>query len=116
MKAQNTWSKGLNSDISKLKSNNETYLYAENFRIVSQEGSSTYALENTKGQTIAFKLPDTVYAIYKIDPQLYTGTFGLIIQGVFTGEPSYTVNNIQNYSYRQKSQRTTMCPQSYPKI
>ena len=79
MKAQNTWSKGLNSDISKLKSNNESYLYAENFRIVSQEGSSTYALENTKGQTIAFKLPSVVNAIYKLDPQDFTGNIVVVI-------------------------------------
>lgn len=66
MVSKNTWNKGLNSDISKLKSSNESYLDALNLELITQDGNSSYALSNTKGTLLSFRLPDTG-PTYKLD-------------------------------------------------
>jgi len=66
MVTKNTWVKGINSDISKLKTSNETYLDALNFSIITNDGDSSYALENTKGNKKSFILPRTGQTI-KLD-------------------------------------------------
>ena len=96
MKAINSFSKGLNSDLSGLKTDGSTYLYAQNFRIVSSAGESTYALENTKGTSVCFKLPTTIYAVYKIDPQDYSGNPTIRLNNA-----NISVVGIENYSAKQ---------------
>ena len=72
MVSKNTWVKGLNSDISKLKTSNETYLDALNLELITQDGNSSYALSNTKGTLLTFNLPSTG-ATYKLDNWEPTG-------------------------------------------
>jgi len=64
--SKNTWNKGLNSDLSKLKSQQDSYLDAKNIRVITDEGSSTFAIENVKGNLINFKVPK-VEATWKFD-------------------------------------------------
>lgn len=66
--SKNTWNKGLNSDLSKLKSQPDSYLNANNIRVITDEGNSTFAIENVKGNKFSFRLP-VVEATYKIDFQ-----------------------------------------------
>ena len=63
--SKNTWNKGLNSDFSKLKSQQDTYLDAKNIRVMTDEGSSTFAIENIRGNDFSFNIP-TVEATYTI--------------------------------------------------
>ena len=67
--SKNTWNKGLNSDFSKLKSQPDSYLDAKNIRVITDEGSSTFAIENIRGNKFDFKLPpiESTYLI-KIIP------------------------------------------------
>lgn len=67
--SKNTWNKGLNSDLSKLKSQPDSYLDAKNIRVITDEGSSTFAIENIRGNRFDFKLPpiESTYSI-KIIP------------------------------------------------
>ena len=82
--SKNTWNKGLNSDLSKLKSQQDSYLSAKNIRIMTDEGSSTFAIENIRGTSFNFTLP-TVEATYKIDFTNATGTFQFeITRGLYT--------------------------------
>jgi hypothetical protein len=64
--SKNTWNKGLNSDMSKLKSQPDSYLDAKNIRVITDEGNSTFAIENVKGNKFNFRLPP-VEKTYKID-------------------------------------------------
>ena len=84
---QNTFNTGLNQDTSKLKYPQTSYYDAENFKIVAQSGSSTYALENTKGTITSFKLPDKIHAVFYINPNDYTGTLGIQIFGNYPTAP-----------------------------
>jgi hypothetical protein len=61
--SKNTWIKGLNSDLSKLKSQPDSYLDGKNIRVITDEGTSTFAVENIRGNKFDFKLP-TVEATY----------------------------------------------------
>lgn len=61
--SKNTWNKGLNSDLSKLKSQQDSYLDGKNIRVITDEGTSTFAVENIRGTKFDFKLP-TVEATY----------------------------------------------------
>jgi hypothetical protein len=45
----NTFTEGLNKDVSKQVMSNKAYLDAQNFRIITTEGSTTGTLENIKG-------------------------------------------------------------------
>ena len=65
--SKNTWNKGLNSDFSKLKSQQDSYLDAKNIRVMTDEGSSTFAIENIKGNEFSFNLPpvEATYTITK---------------------------------------------------
>ena len=39
--SKNTWNKGLNSDLSKLKSQQDSYLNARNIRVITEDGNSS---------------------------------------------------------------------------
>jgi len=62
---RNTFDKGLNKDLSKGKTANNTLLENLGFNIVTELGLSTLALETPKGNKYSFTIPDT-YEIYKI--------------------------------------------------
>jgi hypothetical protein len=70
--SKNTWNKGLNSDLSKLKSQQDSYLDAKNIRVLTDEGTSSLAIENIKGTKLSFKLPQ-VQKTFKVD---FTGVEG----------------------------------------
>ena len=62
---RNTFDKGLNKDLSKGKTANNTLLENLGFNIVTELGLSTLALETPKGNKYSFEIPDT-FDIYKI--------------------------------------------------
>ena len=65
---KNTFTK-LNQDLAKNKISQELYFDALNVRLITDEGSSSGAIENTKGTKIAFKLPDLTSATYEFQSQ-----------------------------------------------
>jgi len=79
--SKNTWSKGLNSDFSKLKSQQDSYLDAKNIRIITDEGSSSFAVENIRGTKLSFRLP-TVSRTYKLDFTDITGDVSVFIDRI----------------------------------
>ena len=62
---RNTFDKGLNKDLSKGKTANNTLLENLGFNIVTELGLSTLALETPKGNKYSFTIPNT-FSIYKI--------------------------------------------------
>jgi hypothetical protein len=62
---RNTFDKGLNKDLSKGKTANNTLLENLGFNIVTELGLSTLALETPKGNKYSFTIPNT-FEIYKI--------------------------------------------------
>jgi hypothetical protein len=73
----NTYSNGLNQDIAPTKYGKENYFDLKNFRILTNEGSSSFVLENEKGNKLSFKFP-TLQAIYSLKiPKGYTGPGGI---------------------------------------
>ena len=106
--SKNTWNKGLNSDFSKLKSQPDSYLDAKNIRVITDEGSSTFAIENIRGNKFDFKLPpiEATHSFTKIDN--YSGTAFIFIQRTvfdpstgfsYVEQNFFTINNIQDKSY-----------------
>ena len=65
---KNTFTK-LNKDLAKNKFSPELYYDAFNIRIITDEGLSSGAVENTKGTKLAFKLPDLATATYEQNSQ-----------------------------------------------
>jgi hypothetical protein len=65
---RNTFDKGLNKDLSKGKTANNTMLENLGFNVVTELGLSTLALETPKGNKYSFEIPDT-FDIYKITIQ-----------------------------------------------
>lgn len=57
-KSRNTYSKGLNRDASKSKYSPENYYDALNIRVITDEGLSTGSIENEKGNSLSFQLPN----------------------------------------------------------
>lgn len=62
---RNTFDKGLNKDLSKGKTSNNTMLENLGFNVVTELGLSSLALETPKGNKYSFEIPDT-FSIYKI--------------------------------------------------
>jgi hypothetical protein len=92
--SKNTWNKGLNSDLSKLKSQPDGYLNANNIRVITDEGNSTFAIENIKGNKFSFRLP-VVEATYKIDFSDQSGPVDITISR--GGAPIViALNNVEN--------------------
>jgi hypothetical protein len=95
--SKNTWIKGLNSDLSKLKSQPDSYLDGKNIRVITDEGTSTFAVENIRGNKFDFKLP-TVEATWFITvPDNVSGT-GILYFGRGDVMIVLSVDNIQNKS------------------
>jgi|694.fasta_scaffold18537_4 hypothetical protein len=76
---KNTWNKGLSSDLSKLKSQPDSYLYAKNIRVITDLGESTLAVENIRGNKYSFRIP-AVSRTFKLD---FTGLTGLVTLNFF---------------------------------
>jgi hypothetical protein len=92
--SKNTWNKGLNSDLSKLKSQPDSYLNANNIRVITDEGNSTFAIENVKGNKFSFRLP-VVEATYKIDFSEQSGDVDVTISRG-TVSITFTLSNVEN--------------------
>ena len=58
MKARQRFDKGMSQDPAKDKRDPSSYYYMNNFRVVTEDGSSTGSLENEKGHILAFTVPD----------------------------------------------------------
>jgi hypothetical protein len=76
--SKNTWNKGLNSDLSKLKSQQDSYLDAKNIRVITDDGNSTLAIENVKGNTFNFQIPK-VEATWEFDFTGVVANMGIIL-------------------------------------
>ena len=85
--SKNTWNKGLNSDLSKLKPQQDSYLDAKNIRVITDEGSSTLAVENIRGTKYNFKLPTVEATHFFSLIQGSTGTATITLQREVT-DPS----------------------------
>lgn len=92
--SKNTWNKGLNSDLSKLKSQPDSYLDAKNIRVITDEGNSTFAIENVKGNKSSFRLPP-VEKTYKIDFTDITGDVDITISRS-TFSITIVLNDVEN--------------------
>lgn len=58
MKSQHTYFEGMNQDSSKEKYKNSQYYSMKNFRVLTNEGLSSGAIENEKGHKFSFRVPD----------------------------------------------------------
>jgi hypothetical protein len=94
--SKNTWNKGLNSDFSKLKSQQDSYLDAKNIRVMTDEGSSTFAIENVRGNKFSFKLP-TVNKTYNLDFSGIVGSVFINIDRIDTDD-NFTINDVDQKS------------------
>ena len=106
--SKNTWNKGLNSDLSKLKSQQDSYLDGKNIRVITDEGTSTFAVENIRGNKYNFKLPtvEATYLFFLFDNS--TGTAQITLSRsvtdpgtglTFIDSVLLQVQNIQSKSY-----------------
>jgi hypothetical protein len=91
--SKNTWNKGLNSDLSKLKPQQDSYLDGKNIRVVTDEGSSTLAIENIRGNVFSFKLPK-VNNTYTINFINLTGSVDITISRGLDSE-TFTIPNVE---------------------
>jgi len=63
-KSKNTYIKGLNQDNSRSKYDPANYYDALNIRVVTSAGLSTGSIENEKGNSLSFRVPDTPEQTY----------------------------------------------------
>jgi hypothetical protein len=94
--SKNTWNKGLNSDFSKLKSQQDSYLDAKNIRVMTDEGSSTFAIENIRGNQFSFNIPP-VEATYQLDVSSIQSSSQDNLFISFTRNSTYMVIVILNF-------------------
>jgi hypothetical protein len=89
---KNTWNKGLSSDLSKLKSQPDSYLYAKNIRVITDLGNSSFAVENIRGNKYSFRIP-SVSRTFKLDFTGVTGSVDLTFSRTINSTPtSFTIN------------------------
>jgi hypothetical protein len=100
MVTKNTWNKGMNSDISKLKTSNETYLDALNVSIITEEGNSSFSVQSLKGTRNSFRLPSPG-PTYRLDFSGVTGNVTITITTSLI--PSIIINivNIQRLTNKE---------------
>lgn len=105
MDTKNTWLKGLNSDLSKLKEQPDSFLDGYNFRILTEEGSSSFAIENIKGPLLQFKLPK-VQSTYKLDfTEVGSGDTDINFDTAFPySSNTITITNADRKSLKQISE------------
>jgi hypothetical protein len=84
---KNTWNKGLSSDLSKLKSQPDSYLYAKNIRVITDLGESTLAVENIRGNKYSFRIP-AVSRTFRLDFTGVTGTVNITFTRNINNTPS----------------------------
>lgn len=61
----NTFSKGLNRDVSPSKYSQENYFDALNIKLITDDALSSFSITNEKGNTNVYNIP-TIQAVYKI--------------------------------------------------
>lgn len=101
--ARNTFTGGLNQDIAKTRMSSESYLDANNMRLLTDFGSSTGQLQNVRGNTLGFTIPD-LPIVYKISVDT-TGPYaagtleinGETSVGNFTPSANSTGQDIYNF-------------------
>jgi hypothetical protein len=71
-RANNTFHKGLSSDLSPVSEQASTYLDAHDIRIITDTGRSTFALSNVKGHSFSFTFGTTS----SVNAIAFTGTIG----------------------------------------
>lgn len=85
MQTINTFSKGMNQDLAKNKFSNENYYNANNIRIITDDGLSTGAVENTRGTKKSFILPNIPTQTYEkageLGPVVIPALVNLVIIG-----------------------------------
>jgi hypothetical protein len=90
----NTYTKGLNQDITPLKYSQESYFNLENFRIVTRDGSSALALENEKGNKVDFRIP-SIQGVYKVLAE-NINISSLSVNSVFFSQTQGSLENLYN--------------------
>ena len=87
MESLNSFKLGMIKDNSTLSQSKDSYLNAENLRLITLSGQSNFTIENVKGNDFSFIIPDTS-AIYRViaEPSYYASqaprTYVVTIQGV----------------------------------
>jgi len=77
MNTQNTYSKGMNKDLSPYKMSNGHYEDMRNFKVVTDSGSSFGAIVNEKGNRLDFTIP-SLGGVYSLDLDVATSETGII--------------------------------------
>lgn len=72
----NTFTKGLNRDVSPTKYSPENYYDALNVRLITDETLNAFSLTNEKGNVLTFRIPAT-QAVYKIDVTDVKGIYSI---------------------------------------
>jgi hypothetical protein len=82
-KAKQTYIGGIDQDTSKLKYKQTSYFEAHNFKVVTEDGSSTGALENERGNKLTFKIPSTSrsYKLRRTDVDAVAGSETIDVLG-----------------------------------
>lgn len=76
---------GMNGDLNKSIVQKNQYLSASNIRLTTQNGQSSFAIENLKGNTLSFSFPTSLPPIYKIKI-IGTGNVNISINTIGTGK------------------------------
>ena len=82
-KAKQTYLGGIDQDTSKLKYKQTSYFEAHNFKVITEDGSSTGALENERGNKLTFKIPSTSrsYKLRRTDVDAVAGSETIDVLG-----------------------------------
>lgn len=110
MPSKNTFNKGINQDLSKLKYQPDSYLEAWNFRVLTNDGLSSFALENTKGNKNVINLPTFLSVEWKININDSLGlvTFNINATPVALDLSSFTdKTTFDLYTYLLNTENTT---------
>lgn len=79
-----TFEKGMNSDLAKTSPQQGLYTFAENLRVVTDKGSSTFAVTNVQGHSLSFALQPTsqIIAATYSGTLNTTDTVSIVIDGI----------------------------------
>lgn len=102
MEANNNFSSGMNSDVSKIFQPNASYLQALNFRPLTELGNSNGSLVNIKGNECKLTFPD-LQPVFKL--VLTKGTN--VLPAVTTNNVTFTINGVTASTFLTISNDTT---------
>ncbi len=85
--SKQTYTGGLDKDTSKSKFRNQSYYDAKNIRVITDDGLSTGAIENEKGNKLSFQIPRTeaIWKIRRLDDNNDPASEVLTVNGTFIG-------------------------------